>query len=297
VGLTTMVFVVSGDTRASCLIGLQVFALLGTPVWWGISVRQQAEFAALASARADDLYRLAELRQHQAVRDERTRMAQDLHDALSSQLSTIAIHSSAALAVGADRPRGDSREEALGAIRKASVSALEDLRETILLLQTGADPIAPAAHLSEVDDLVASARATELDVELRGGPSALPQLAATVDHAAYRIVQESLTNAAKHAPGSRVVLSVRRDPLADAEGDRVLCSSRWPASRRSRRCPGTASAPAPGWAWSTCGSARPQSVAASARVGARTRTVCSGSSPPGCRWERLGRDDDQSAPC
>lgn len=199
-------FVVTGDSRATAFMLLQFFALLGTPAWWGLSVRQQAELASLERARAEDLERLSALRRATAVRAERNRMAQDLHDALSSNLSTIAIHSGAAL-----RPGRSQIEESLLEIRAASVRALEDLREMILLLQTEQDQISPAAHLADLATLVDSARSTGLRVTVDGDPAELPPLPSVVDHAAYRILQESLANATKHAPGGQVVVGVRED--------------------------------------------------------------------------------------
>lgn len=206
-------FVITGDSRATAFMLLQFFALLGTPVWWGLSVRQQAELAHLARARAEDLDRLSALHRAQAVREERNRMAQDLHDALSSNLSTIAIHSGAALSPATARSPGAAGErpgleESLVEVRAASVRALEDLREMILLLQTDQDQISPAAHLADLATLVDSARSTGLRVKVDGDPGELPPLPSVVDHAAYRIVQESLANAAKHAPGSDVVVTV-----------------------------------------------------------------------------------------
>lgn len=219
-------FVATGDTRSAAFVLLQVFAFLGTPIWWGLSVRQQSRLARLAGQRAEDLQRLAGLQRDRAVRDERNRMAQDLHDALSSNLSTIAIHSSAALSaratprtpVGAGdvapRPEAAPDDPSLREIRAASVRALGDLREMILLLQTGQDPITPPAHLADIGPLLATARGTGLRVTLDGDPAGLPSLPSVVDQAGYRIVQESLANAVKHAPGSDV--RVRLDARADA---------------------------------------------------------------------------------
>lgn len=201
-------FVATGDVRLATALGIQVFALLGTPVWWGWSLRQESRLVELERRRADDERRLAELQHDQSVREERSRMAQDLHDALSSNLSTIAIHSSAAISA---RGATTDPDPSLAEIRSASVRALEDLREMIQLLQTGRDPITPAAHLADVDTLVDAARGTGLSVEVHGDASALPSLPSTVDQAAYRIVQESLANAAKHAPGSRVVIGIVLD--------------------------------------------------------------------------------------
>lgn len=224
--LSALTFVATGDIQLTALVLLQLFALLATPVWWGLSVRQHADLAELARARADDLQRLDSLRRERAVRDERARMAQDLHDALSSHLSTIAIHSQVASRrnaapastagsvgacggrVGAAPKATEAVGESLREIRVASVRALEDLREMILLLRTGEDHIVPAASLSELDSLVATARGTGLSVQVSGDPDSLPPLPSVVDQAAYRIVQEALANAAKHAPGSAVTLTV-----------------------------------------------------------------------------------------
>lgn len=210
-------FVVTGDARATAFMLLQFFALLGTPVWWGLSVRQHAELANLERARAEDLDRLSALHRSNAVREERNRMAQDLHDALSSNLSTIAIHSGAVLhppepTPGSGTVPDRSRiEDSLIEIRAASVRALEDLREMILLLQTDQDQISPAAHLADLATLVNSARSTGLRVTVEGDPARLPPLPSVVDHAAYRILQESLANATKHAPGGQVAVRVRED--------------------------------------------------------------------------------------
>lgn len=241
VGGTVAMFVITGDVQLAALVFLQTFALLGTPVWWGLSVRQHAELAALASARAEDLQRLAELRRERAVRDERARMAQDLHDALSSHLSTIAIHSQL---VSGDATASDvtAREATAGAaasiseIRAASVRALEDLREMILLLRTGEDQIMPAAGLADLDALVATARGTGLTVQVDAPTNALPDLPSVVHQTAYRIVQEALANAAKHAPGAQVlvVVAVREDTLL------LQVSSRAASGEGPRRDPAAA---------------------------------------------------------
>lgn len=215
IGLGTVVaFVLTGDLRIASFALIQLFAILGTPVWWALSVRQQSELAELASARADDLHRLSDLHRARAVQDERARMAQDLHDALSSHLSTIAIHSGAALS-SRDKPvhlSAEDQQAALREIRGASVRALADLREMIQLLRTGQDEITPAAHVGDIEPLLAAARGTGLQVVLETDLTRLPRLPSVVDQAAYRIVQESLANAIKHAPGSTVRVSVEACP-------------------------------------------------------------------------------------
>lgn len=202
-------FVITGHVQVAALVLLQLFALLGTPVWWGLSVRQHADLAEMARARAEDLQDLADLRRETAVRDERSRMAQDLHDALSSHLSTIAIHSQVVGRQATATGSHDTVGASITQIRTASVRALEDLREMILLLRTGQDQIVPGAGLADLCALVATARGTGLTVRLTDQTQQLPPLPSLVDQAAYRIIQEALANAAKHAPGSEVTVTVR----------------------------------------------------------------------------------------
>lgn len=199
------VFVVAGDVRQSVVLGLMVFALFGTPLWWGRSVRQQVELAELAAARAVDLERLAELRQEEVVRDERTRMAHDLHDALASQLSTIAIHAEGLAAAPDAAP--ERRDQGLRAIRTASVASLREMRSMIGLLRTGEEPAASPARLAELGSLLARVGEQGLQVNL-SMPDTLPALPAAADQAAYRIVQEALTNEVKHGHGGTASVAI-----------------------------------------------------------------------------------------
>ncbi|MPV36614.1 sensor histidine kinase [Georgenia subflava] len=218
IGTPTVVFVVTGQVQSAVSAALTLVAVLVTPLWWGRSVRQQAELAQLASARAADLERLSALREAEVVHEERTRMARDLHDALAGNLSAIAIHTEAALtAPGAgdgsrDHASTSPERRALEAIRAASVSSLEEMRAMILLLRSGDDEVRSPARLSELDDLVATARAGGLSVQVRLPD--VPPLPSAVDQAAYRIVQESLTNASRHARGGDVELVVDVDGAA-----------------------------------------------------------------------------------
>lgn len=128
---------------------------------------------------------------------------------VANHLSAIAIHSTAALSL--DDP--DTSKQALGVIRENSVAGLAEMRRLIGILRDSGGDLEPAAAptLDGLDALVDGARTNGLDVTLDTGTD-LGALPAPVELAAYRIVQESLTNALKHAsPGRVTVALTRRD--------------------------------------------------------------------------------------
>ncbi|WP_232835908.1 sensor histidine kinase [Actinocorallia populi] len=154
-------------------------------------------------------------REQRAATEERLRIARELHDVVGHHLSLINVQSAAALRRLTRYPeRGTAQaEEALGAVKEASGEALRELRSTLGLLRRDGEeaPTAPAAGLDRIGDLVASARVAGLEVRTRvtGEPVPLPT---EVDLAAYRIVQESLTNVTRHARAREVVISVEHAP-------------------------------------------------------------------------------------
>jgi signal transduction histidine kinase len=138
--------------------------------------------------------------------EERLRIARELHDVLAHNISLINVQAGVALHLMDDQP-GPSRG-ALQAIKQASNDALTELRSVLEVLRQGeeAPPRAPASGLAHLTSLVAGARATGLVVRTRveGTPRPLP---AGVDLAAFRIVQEALTNVTRHAgPAAASVL-------------------------------------------------------------------------------------------
>lgn len=166
-------------------------------------------------------------REQRAVADrtrlrERARIAGDMHDSLGHDLALIALRA-AALEVD---PRLDpERQEAAGELRKAAGAATERLREIVGVLRTGDESAVPASADDDVQALVERARASGMTVTLEhpdedGEPAAEPAgrpdgargtaLAAMTDRAVRRVVQESLTNAAKHAPGAAVTVRIAR---------------------------------------------------------------------------------------
>ncbi|MFJ8313557.1 MULTISPECIES: sensor histidine kinase [unclassified Streptomyces] len=150
----------------------------------------------------------------QARLRERQRIAQDMHDSLGHQLALISVHTGA---LEVDPELTGRQREAVGVLRQASVSAMHELREVVGILRDGIEaPAEPGAQPASrgtagIEALVTAARAAGNTVELRGSGEPRP-LAAAGDHAAYRIVQEALTNAYKHAPGAPITVELRYEP-------------------------------------------------------------------------------------
>ncbi|MEE1804662.1 histidine kinase [Streptomyces sp. JV176] len=229
------------QTVDSLLIGLATGLVAFGPATTGALVRNHRDAAEAARLRARQTALLAEIDRTQAVTAERSRMARELHDMVANHLSAIAIHSTAALSLDDERTSRD----ALGVIRENSVAGLAEMRRLIGLLREGDTEREPAAAptLEALDILVDQARTNGASSGLgftltdrrataaaqgAGPGGALP---APVELAAYRIVQESLTNALKHAvPGTVAVelgltdrtLDVRvTSPFGDRPGPRA----------------------------------------------------------------------------
>ncbi|MER8042789.1 histidine kinase [Streptomyces sp. NPDC094032] len=161
----------------------------------------------------------------QARLRERQRIAQDMHDSLGHQLALISVHTGA---LEVDPNLTDRQREAVGVLRNASVDAMHELREVVGILRDGVEapddggvPVVrpgdetgrAARGTAGIEGLVAAARSAGTTIDLARHGEARP-LAPAVDHAAYRIVQEGLTNAYKYAPGAAIAVEVRYEPDA-----------------------------------------------------------------------------------
>jgi signal transduction histidine kinase len=156
---------------------------------------------------------LVEAQARAAVAEERARIARELHDVVTHHVNLVVLQAMAASGM-LDRDPEKVREP-LQVIERSGREALTEMRRLLgVLREDDAErPLAPQPGVDDVDDLVSSARSTGLSVGLAvsGEPQRLPTgLGLTV----YRIVQESLTNAARHAAGSRVGVSLRYGPEA-----------------------------------------------------------------------------------
>ncbi|MEU8122414.1 histidine kinase [Spirillospora sp. NPDC049024] len=179
--------------------------LLGVPVVTGMTVREHRDQAELQRLRAERIAQVAHLERERALSWERARVARELHDTISNHLSAVAIHSSAGLSL-LDVNNGAVRES-LNEIRASSQRGLTEMRRLIVVLRDNtASPVADPG-LAEVAELVENMQKAGFAVILRTR-GARRELARPVEHAAYRIVQESLANALKHGGRGRTEVVV-----------------------------------------------------------------------------------------
>lgn len=213
IGAVVIALIVADDWRTAVLAAVAAVPFIITPVWWASNVRTHREIALRERANAEQLARIAELDRNAAVAGERARMARDLHDVIAGHLSAIAIQSEAALSI-ADDAKPDTMRTVLRSVRGNSVDALEEMRAMIGLLRSqgvGEDETTAPARLGELSKLVESARASGMAVTVANEVGPEVSLPAAVDLTAYRIAQEALTNAVKHAPGTSAAVRIRLD--------------------------------------------------------------------------------------
>ena len=180
---------------------------------WGIGmiIRSRSDQMRRARALAAQLEAGAERRAAEAVEQERSRIARELHDVVAHGLSVVVVQAAAerrALAHGTADPA--STDAVLESVERAGREALVDLRRLLGLVRQVDEPpaLAPQPSLAEIDTLLAPIREAGVDiaVNLDGSSEDLP---AGVDLTAYRIVQESLTNVLKHARANKVEVTIR----------------------------------------------------------------------------------------
>jgi signal transduction histidine kinase len=193
----------------------QFAALLASAWFLGDIVRRWQRAAAEHARRAVELDQARQELARLAVNAERVRIARELHDVVAHSMSVIAMHAGSGRLAAVRDPEAARR--ALEVVEESSRTALAEMRRLVTVLRDadGAGPdLAPAPDLTRVHRLVAEVAAAGVQVEVRteGDLAAVP---AGVSLAAYRIVQEALTNVVRHVGPTRVQLTVSVD------GDRV----------------------------------------------------------------------------
>ena len=183
--------------------------LTGVVIGWGLFARARRELVHSLRERAERLEAEQRLHVAQAREAERRRIAREMHDVLAHRVSLLSLHAGA-LEFRPDAPP-EEIAQAAGVIRATAHAALQDLREVIGVLRDGSEggeTEPPQPTLAEVPALVEESRAAGMRLACRIDVPAGEALSEALGRTAYRIVQEGLTNARKHAPAARVDVAI-----------------------------------------------------------------------------------------
>jgi signal transduction histidine kinase len=179
-------------------IFLPQFGLVAVAMLLGALVRSRQAYTVESQERLRAIAAEREREAERRVVEERLRIARELHDTVAHAISTITVQSGTALFMLDQEP--DKAREALTAIRQTGKEALAEMRTTLGVLRAGGEPAVTPEHdagLARLPALLTAVRAAGLEVDLINDLSEpLPE---PVDHAAYRILQEALTNVLRHA--------------------------------------------------------------------------------------------------
>jgi signal transduction histidine kinase len=182
-------------------------ALQGAAIGWGLFIRHRRQLVLSLRDRAVRAETEAHLRAEQAQHLAREEIAREMHDVLGHRLSLLSVHAGA-LEYRPDAPPADVARAAK-VIRESAHQALQDLREVIGVLRAPVGEL-PQPTFADIRQLVGESDRAGMSVELCDGVAGpVPD---GVGRTAYRIVQEALTNARKHAPGSQVVVRLSGAP-------------------------------------------------------------------------------------
>src|SRR6476469_4346743 len=249
-GIGAIVAVVGGFLGIGVVLGRgHVFDLV-TALWFagwlvaslilGETTRSRRAHLEEVEQRALEAERSREDEARRRAGEERIRIAREIHDVLAHRISMISVQSG----VGAhllDRDPDQARQ-ALVAVNQASKEALQELRATLGLLRQGdgPEPRSPAPGLAQLEGVMASTTAAGVDVrlEVSGQPRVLPT---SVDLAAYRIIQESLTNVIRHARAARARIAIaysHAEVVIEIEDDGRGLDGNGPPPGRGHRLPG-----------------------------------------------------------
>jgi signal transduction histidine kinase len=207
------------------------------PLALGLFFESRAELLREARSHAAELEATAELRTEQARQEERARIAREMHDVVAHRVSLIALQAGALEVTLDGRPEARTAE----LIHSTARQALEELRQVVGVLRDPQDTAerVPTPGLGDVPELVRGWQAAGVPVELDGTVPETGEdtLSTSAGRAVYRVVQEALTNASKHAPGAPVQVGVTTAP----DGLDVVVRNGTPTKGSSRARTGSGS--------------------------------------------------------
>lgn len=210
-------------------------ALLSIPIAWGTIVKARREVIDSLRDRAEKAETTALERVDRVRGQERERIAREMHDSLAHRISMVSLHAGA-LEVRADADRAEI-EAIAGTIRASAHGALDDLREILGVLRSDDDspPMRPGSSIAEIPALLDEVRAAGVVVEFENKLPSDRIVPATMGRNIFRVVQEGITNASKHAAGSDVQVRMW------AEGDEMRVSVSNTLGTRASDMPGSRS--------------------------------------------------------
>jgi signal transduction histidine kinase len=174
-----------------------------------------AMIALLVRSRREGEREVREQERRRYAYEERLRIARDVHDVVGHSLAVITMQAGVALHLlekeRAAHPRPDQVASSLEAIKRTSREALAELRTTLEVFRSDSEEsLSPLPGLARLDDLVDGLRSAGREVTLEQSDDDLRELPVAVDQAAFRIIQESLTNIVRHAPAAHITVRVAR---------------------------------------------------------------------------------------
>jgi signal transduction histidine kinase len=185
--------------------------LLAVAVGWGLFTRARREVIRSLRERTERLESEQRLRVQQAQEAERRRIAREMHDVLAHRLSLLSVHAGA-LEFRPDAAP-DEVAEAAGVIRKTAQTALQELRDVIGVLRDETEERTvqpPQPTLAQLPALIEESREAGMHIRMNMDAAVDAEMPEAVGRTAYRVVQEGLTNARKHAPAAAVEVSISR---------------------------------------------------------------------------------------
>ena len=189
-------------------VGFPAFLLTVIAFGWGLYLRARRELVASLRERAEQLAADQERSAEQAREAERRRIAREMHDVLAHRLSLLSVHAGA-MEFHPDAPAAEMTQAA-AVIRTSAAAALVELRQIITVLRedSAATDGPPQPGFGQLADLLEESRSAGMTLDTRIDLPEPGQLPEAAGRTVYRVIQEGLTNARKHAPGTPVQVTV-----------------------------------------------------------------------------------------
>jgi signal transduction histidine kinase len=208
------------DDEPTWVFALMAVSVAVTQIGWGMFIGSRRELIWTLERRAERAEEERDLRVAQARATERARIAREMHDVLAHRISHVSLHAGA-MAFREDLDLDELRANA-ELIQTSANEALTELRSVLGVLrdgETGETRDGPQPTYADLRELVDDARTVGVEVDFVDRVDPADEVPAGVGRTVYRIVQEGITNARKHAPGTPVTVHVSGDPRAGVSVD------------------------------------------------------------------------------